>query len=273
MTANTMRVGSVQLTRVGYADIGVPPDRVGLTPEQVAAVSWGEPTWVENGAVRAGAAAWVIQSGDARIVVDPAQAADDILRSDADAAMHQEAFSAVLDEAGVPRDSVTHVIATHLDGIGMIAWRNPDGSWVPFFPNAPILLHQRELDAIDAGAAKLQGMEVLAELRDQGAVQAVTGDHFQLTEEVSLEFTGAHTPGHQIVRISSGNETAVVLGHLAVSPLHLATGECHHMHPDPAGAQAALDALRKEDALLIGPLWPAPGAGRWVDNAFVTASG
>ncbi len=178
--------------------------------------------------------AWVIQSGDARIVVDPAQAADDILRSDADAAAHQEAFSAVLDAAGVPRDSVTHVIATHLDGIGMIAWRNPDGSWVPFFPNAPILMQQREMDAIDAGTHKPDRMEVLAELRDQGAVQAVTGDHLQVTADVALEFTGAHTPGHQIVRINSDGEAAVMLGHLAVSPLHLATGACAQQHPDPA---------------------------------------
>ena len=33
----------------------------------------------------------------------------------------------------------------------MWAWRTDDGAWVPFFPNAEILVDQRELDAIDDG--------------------------------------------------------------------------------------------------------------------------
>src|ERR1700724_607000 len=99
MTTHSIRIGNVELTRVGYADIGVDPARVGLTAEQVSGVAWAEPTWVEAGAVRAGAAAWVIQSGEARIVVDPAFAADDILRNDNDAAVHQEAFASLLADA------------------------------------------------------------------------------------------------------------------------------------------------------------------------------
>jgi len=34
MTTNTIRVGDVVLTRIGYADVGIDPARVGLTPEQ-----------------------------------------------------------------------------------------------------------------------------------------------------------------------------------------------------------------------------------------------
>ena len=151
MTTNTIRVGDVQLTRVGYADVGIDPARVGLTPEQVAAVTWAEPLWADGNEVRAGAAVWVIQDGDARIAVDPAQAADEIIRTDDDAAFHQEAFAALLEAAGMPRESFTHAISTHVEGIGMWAWRNDDGSWAPFFPNAPILVPQRELDAIDRG--------------------------------------------------------------------------------------------------------------------------
>src|SRR5450755_3892151 len=108
MTTNTVRVGDVMLTRVGYADVGIDPARVGLSAEDVAGVAWAEPTWAHDGEVRVGAAAWVIESGDARIVVDPAIAADDILRNDTDAAAHQEAFAALLDEAGFPRDTFTH---------------------------------------------------------------------------------------------------------------------------------------------------------------------
>jgi hypothetical protein len=55
MTTNTVRVGSVQLTRVGYADVGIDPARVGLTADQVAAVTWAKPLWAEGDQVRAGA--------------------------------------------------------------------------------------------------------------------------------------------------------------------------------------------------------------------------
>ena len=270
MTVRTMRVGDVELTRVGYADVTADAGRVGLTPDEVRAVSWGEPLWADDGQVRVGVAAWVIESGDECIVVDPANVADDILRTDADAAMHQTNFAATLAEAGVTRDNVTTVIATHLDGIGMLAWRNDDGSWSPFFDGAPILLSSRELDAIDAETHCPSRTEVLAQVRAAGAVEAVASDQFAVTDEVTLEFTGAHTPGHQIVRIDSGGESAVIVGHLAVSPLHLVTGRCPQQHPDPDLAQKIVEALRDEDGtLLIGPLWPDPGAGRWDGATFV----
>jgi glyoxylase-like metal-dependent hydrolase (beta-lactamase superfamily II) len=260
MSINTVRVGNVTLTRVGYADVGVDPHRVGLSPEDVAGVAWAEPLWAGGGEIRAGAAAWVIESGDTRIVVDPAFAADDVLRNDNDAAAHQEAFAALLAGAGFPRESFTHAIATHYEGVGMLAWRNDDGTWERFFPNAPILMSQREIDAIDAGEVYTEA--VMPQLRAQGALRGVS-DHEILTHDVSIECTGGHSPGHQIVRVSSGGEQAVIVGHLAVSAVHLATGECPPGHMDPAGAHTALEKLLAEDAVLIGPLWPAPGAGRW----------
>jgi glyoxylase-like metal-dependent hydrolase (beta-lactamase superfamily II) len=266
------RVGQVRLTRAGYADVAVDPERVGLTGEQVAAAAWAEPTWAQDGRARAGAAAWIIESGAARVVVDPLLAADEILRSDADAATHQEAFAASLAAAGAPRDTMTHAVASHLDGIGMLAWRNDDGSWAPFFPNASILFSQAELDAIDSSPRPPVGTDVLRQLRDQGAVHAAVGESTRITNEVILELTGGHTPGHQIVRIFSDGETAVVLGHLALSPIHLAASESSALHVDPVTALATLESLRDEGALLIGPLWPAPGAGRWDGEQLVGAS-
>src|SRR4051812_30963929 len=153
MGAIRTRIGDIELIRVGYADVTVPADRVGITIEQIRAVPWAEPLWAEDGNPRAGAAVWVIRAGDAVIAVDPAQAADDILRHGPDARVHQEAFAAVMSDAGVPREQVTHSIMTHAEGIGMWAWRddNDEGeSWTPFFPNAPLLASEAELAAFDA---------------------------------------------------------------------------------------------------------------------------
>ena len=105
-------------------------------------------------------------------------------------------------------------------------------------------------------------MEVLAELRAQGAVQAVAVERAPVTGDVSVELTGGHTPGHQIVRIDSQGEHAVMIGHLALSPIHLGLDECRN-HMDGDAAIAQLRACFVGDPVLVGPLWPAPGAGHW----------
>ena len=150
MTSETLQIGDVLLTRVSYAEVEVEPEQVGLTAEEVT--SSGAPSeWVSGAKPRASASAWIIDHAGARIVVDPAGAVDDILRNDNDAAAHQEAFAALFEEAGYPRERITHAVATHLDGIGMLAWRNDDGSWAPFFPNAPILMSpKRYFDRLPA---------------------------------------------------------------------------------------------------------------------------
>jgi glyoxylase-like metal-dependent hydrolase (beta-lactamase superfamily II) len=274
VSATTIAVGAARCTRVAYAEVDVAPEVVGLSAESIAPVPWAEPAWARSGQVRVAAAAWIIESDGARIVVDPAQAADALLRSGDAASAHQEAFAALLDASGFARETITHAVATHLDGVGMLAWRHDDGTWAPFFPNAPIWMSRRELDALDRGfdiaGEPVSGIEVLGQLRAAGAVTA-SDDVEQITGEVTLVLTGAHNPGHQIVRIESAGERAVMIGHLALSPLHLATGECP-LHMDPPAAFAALEAIRDEGTLLIGPLWPEPGAGRWHDGAFRPAA-
>ena len=82
MSVVALEVGAVRVTRVGYADVEVSPETVGLTADAVASVAWAEPVWASAGGVGAAAAAWVIESDRARIVVDPALAADGILRNE-----------------------------------------------------------------------------------------------------------------------------------------------------------------------------------------------
>jgi hypothetical protein len=256
-----LAVGDATLVRVSYADLPVDPEAIGLTADQVTAIPWATPTWAEGHQPRAAAAAWVIESGGRRIVVDPAQAVDAILRAGPDAAVHQQAFAAALDAAGYPRDSIDTVIASHIDGIGMIAWLDDD-RWSPFFPNSEVLLSQREYDAIaDDGWYRPSGAEALLALHEQGAVTTV-GDAHVVTDDVTIRWTGAHSPGHQVVHISSQGEDATMIGHLALSPLHCVIDECAN-HVESDAAVAVLMQLRDQGNLLIGPLWPAPGAARW----------
>ena len=62
-----------------------------------------------------------------------------------------------------------------------------------------------------------------------------------------------------------------MLGHLALSPLQLAQQEDQN-HFDPEGVLALRRKLLAEDVVLIGPLWPTPGAGRWDGDGLVPIS-
>jgi glyoxylase-like metal-dependent hydrolase (beta-lactamase superfamily II) len=264
VTVVTTTIGDVRLTRIGYADVTVPAAAAGLTPADVPAVEWAAPLWADGDQVRAGAAAWVIEHDRARIVVDPALAADDVLRGPDGAVAHQEAFAAAMEAAGFARDTITHAVATHLDGIGMFAWRDGD-TWTPFFPNAPLYFSRRELDDVDRRPHAID-VDALATLRAKGAVEATTGERTVLSDAVSIVHTGGHSPGHQVLRVERDGDAAVVLGHLTVSPLGLAREVQPRAHVDHPTAQRVLRDLRDSGALLIGPLWPTPGAGRWRDD-------
>ena len=260
-------VGTATLVRVPYVDLLVDADVVGLTPEQVAANGWAAPTWAEGDQVRVGAAVWVIESDGRRIAVDPTQAADEILRSEPDAVVHQEAVAGALESAGFPRESIDTVIATHIDGIGMMAWRTDDG-WTPFFPEADLLISRREHEAIAARADyRPSGAEAYLALHRQSAVTPV-GDEHTVTSEVTMRWTGAHSPGHAVVDIESGHERATMIGHLALTPVHCAVDA--RLHEDPAAAEAILRRLA-DGRLLIGPLWPVPGAARWTGDDLTAA--
>ncbi len=260
-------VGDVRLTRVPYADVLVDAAIVGLTPSQVASVPWAQPRWAEGSDVRVAAAVWALESDGARVVVDPAQAADSILRTGPDAGAHQRAIASALAGAGVPRESVDLVVASHIDGIGMIAWVD-DGEWSPFFPHARVLVSHREIEAIeDADPYAPEGGDALLALDRQGVVTRC-GDHETIATGVRVRWTGGHAPGHQVVEIDSRGERAVMLGHLALTPLHCAVPQ-GAVHGEPQSAWAELARLRDSGALLVAPLWPAPGAGTWNGHAVV----
>ncbi len=263
-------VGDATLVRVPYADVLVDASVVGLTGAEVRGIDWATPTWAEHTQVRVAAAVWIIESEARRIVVDPAQAADGILRTGPDAAVHQEAVATALAGAGYARGSIDTVIASHIDGIGMIAWLDGSG-WTPFFPAAAVLVSRREHDAIaDGSAYRPEGSDALLALREQGVVTVVEDEH-AVTRDVTVRWTGGHSPGHQIVHISSNGDEATMIGHLALSPLNCAlpgTGG----HLDRTTAIAALTDVRDAGHLLIGPLWPEPGAARWTGAQMQTAS-
>lgn len=259
----TFELGSARLSRVPYFDVDLPSEAVELSPAAVAANQWAAPAWTDGVAqVRIGQVFWVIESEGLTIVVDPCCASDGFLRTGPEAVTHQEAAFAAFGAAGFDPATVDVVIMSHLDGIGMNALTDGNEHWRRAFPNAPIVVSEPEWERIESlgDAPDAQAMHQLA---DQGAVRRVPLPH-DVTSEVRLVASGGHSAGHATTVVASGDRRALLLGHLAVNPLHAAVPEEARLHDDAplgvAALHAALVDAQTDDALVIGPLWPTPGA-------------
>ena len=258
------RVGAVELTRVPYFDVALDPAVAQATAEQVQSLDWATPTWATaTGQVLIGQAVWIVESQDRVIVIDPCGAADMFIRSGLEAIGHQEAVLGAIREAGFPPERVDTVVLSHLDGIGMAAIVDTEGHCTPAFPNARIVMTNAELKYL-SGDGSASGLDELNALLAQGVVDGVD-DGFELTDEVSVELVGGHSPGHAIVWIRSEGDGAAFVGHLLLNPVNVVLGDRALLHLDGPRAAKAVDALvadaRAHETLLVGPLWPFPGAG------------
>ena len=109
-------------------------------------MDWATPVWAEpDGNLLIGQAIWIIESAGTVIAVDPCGAADEFLRSGAAALEHQDRVADALRDAGYPVEQIDIVVLTHLDGIGMAAAVDGDGTWTPMFPNARLVTTAAEI--------------------------------------------------------------------------------------------------------------------------------
>ena len=265
--STVLRAGPVTLTRVLYLDTTAPPEAVGLTMQQAHAVSWCDERWASDDGIGVSASAWVASSGDQHVVIDPFRNADDILHDPDSAEIHRAAITEAFAASGIPVEAVTHVLLSHFEGLGLIVVRDGDG-WTPLFPNAQIIAGDTALeDFATAAQPEHWSTDVLRDLIGAGRISAFA-DGDEIVPGVVVEHTGAHNPGHYVVHLGPGPDVTFV-GHLAVSPLHLSTGICVPQHVDPPQALDLLLGYAEDGRVLISPLWPSPGAGRFLDGVFV----
>lgn len=264
--SSTWMIGSVQLQRVPYFDVLLDAASIDLDGV-TASVDWAGP-WSNNGQPLVGQAFWIVRSSHQTIVIDPCGASDPFLRTGPEAVDHQIAAFDLLRAASCEPADVDQVVLTHLDGIGMVALADgaPAGTetWSPAFPDAEVVISQDEYDFVATGPADLMGADAFAQLDARGVVRPVLTP-YEIADGVTLRQTGAHSAGHCCIDIESEGERAVLLGHLAISPLHAAVGASTN-HVDRAGAWTALAAdlnrAAGDGALVAGSLWPYPGAAR-----------
>ena len=262
-------VGDVKVSRVVELEITggtrfILPD---ATRDACRPYRWLHPHFMDDaGNLVMSVHALVVDTGARRIVVDTCIGNDK--ERDIPAWSHlQTSFLEDLAAAGYPRESIDTVLCTHLH-VDHVGWNTMlvDGQWLPTFPNARYLVGAEEWnywrDVASSGPVLADSVRPVI---DAGLVDFVPTDH-RLCDEVWLEPTPGHTPGHVSVRIASAGRNALVTGDCIHHPCQMTRPDwCSSADYDQAAARRTREALLErhadDDTLVIGTHFATPTAG------------
>ncbi len=188
-------------------------------------------------------------------------------------------FLSDLAAMGVPPESVDFVMCTHLH-VDHVGWntRLDNGRWVPTCPNARYLFHRVESEHWEnAEMPEGSGNTTRASFDDSvlpvvsaGQALMVDGDH-AIDDNLHLEPSPGHTPGHVFLRLETARGDAVFTGDCLHHPLQIALPDLNSRYcADPAVAaatrRAVVEGSADTDTLMLGAHFPHPVAGRVVSN-------
>lgn len=270
---NRWNIGDVRVTRIVELEIAggsrfILPD---ATRDACQMIKWMVPHFAnERGDLIMSVHALVVESQGRRIIVDTCIGNDKQGRAIPNWNGLQTGFLTDLENAGFARDSIDTVLCTHLH-IDHVGWNTMlvDGEWVPTFANAGYLIAREEW-AYWQQEEDAYTQTILADsvrpIFDNGLAKLVDMNH-RVTDEVWLEPTTGHTPGHVSVRISSKGEDAVITGDCLHHPCQMTHPEwCSPADYDSQAARATRELLlsrwKGEGTLVIGTHFATPTAGR-----------
>lgn len=269
---NCWHIGDVTVTRVVEMEVAggsrfILPD---ATREACLPLDWMRPHFMDDeGNLVMSVHALVIDTGSRRIIVDTC-IGNDKERSIPNWSHLQTGFLDDLAAAGYPRESIDTVLCTHLH-VDHVGWNTMlvDDRWVPTFPNARYLVAEKEWEYWRAADDDPMNANVLDDsvrpVFEAGQVDLIDWNH-RVCDEVWLEPTPGHTPGHVSVRIASRGEQALITGDCIHHPCQMSrTHWCSSADFDQAEGQATREAVLARFAdgpvLVIGTHFATPTAG------------
>ena len=166
---------------------------------------------------------------------------------------------------GVHPKEIDYVLCTHLH-LDHTGWNTHlvDGRWMPTFPNARYVFSRREYDhSAEEGGDSFE--ENVVPVMESGQGVLVDMD-FALDDEVWLEPTPGHTPGHVAIRLASKGAAAVMCGDLIHSPVQCAHPDWDFIYDhDPELARRTrrrfLEAQCEGGTLVLTAHFPSPSVG------------
>jgi glyoxylase-like metal-dependent hydrolase (beta-lactamase superfamily II) len=269
------QIGDVNITRV--VEVEGPMPAAFLFSEATRArleahAHWLRPRFLNDDGFLIGSIhAFVIESSGRRIVVDTC-VGNDKQRANPHWSNLQGPFLRDLAEAGFPRETVDTVLCTHLH-VDHVGWNTMlvDNRWVPTFPKARYLFSRAEWEywrqIPDNSDGDVIGDSVRPIL-EAGLADLIEPQH-RITDEVWLEPTPGHTPGHASVHIRSRGAEAVITGDLMHHPVQCAEPQWQNnfdVDPDAARQTRRQFLARYADrpVLIFGTHFATPTAGKIV---------
>ena len=277
---NIWKIGNVTITRIVELEIAggslfILPD---ATRDAVLPIQWLAPHFMDQkGNLIMSIHSLVIDTPDRRVLVDTCLG-NDKKRDIPGWHMRQGPFLEDLAAAGFPRESIDQVLCTHLH-VDHVGWNTmlSGGVWIPTFPNARYLFGREEWEHWDANSSEGQTFEVINDsvrpIVEADLVDLVETTQ-QICDEIRLEPTPGHTPGHVSVRIESQGEEALITGDFLHHPCQMARPDwCSPADTDSPQAmatrKATLDRLADTPVLMIGTHFATPTAGHVVRDGNV----
>jgi glyoxylase-like metal-dependent hydrolase (beta-lactamase superfamily II) len=225
-------VGDVKITSIMETADRIPwaPLFPAETSEHYKKYAWLVPNFVTpQGQIILAVQAFVLEIGDEKIVIDTC-VGNDRLREMPQCSDLQTAFLEDFKSAGFDPDSITMVLCTHLH-FDHVGWntRLEKGRWVPTFPNARYLFGRKEWayweDVLKHNEHDVRHiLDSVQPILDAGLADFVETNH-RVMDEIWLEPSHGHTPGHVSVRVSSRGQEAIVTGDVFHNPIQLAEPE------------------------------------------------
>jgi glyoxylase-like metal-dependent hydrolase (beta-lactamase superfamily II) len=266
------RIGEVTVTRmVEFGPLELAPESLfpAAGAEQVKSIDWLRPDFAsEAGEIRMNLQCFLIQTPSRKILVDTCVGEQKHLAHEGLSGL-MTGFLDTLAKAGAGPGDIDVVLCTHLhwDHVGWNT-RLVDGAWRPTFPNARYLFGREELafalgHELEPGDASVA--ESIQPVIAAGLVDLVEMDH-RLCDEVRLEPTPGHTPGHVSVWIESNGARAMISGDAIHHPLQfanpdIASAYCSAPRQGCATRRQLFGRLAGEPVLFIGTHFAEPTAG------------
>jgi len=248
------------------------------TPEQIDYHRrWLEPRLLDpaSGLLMLAFHSFLIRTGRVTIIVDTCSGNDKPRPKKPRYHMNRWPYLERLAALGVAPERVDFVLCTHLH-VDHVGWntRLVNGRWVTTFPNAKYLFNRAEWEYWQTTYKRPEFtddpyyIDSILPVIESGQAVFITGD-YAFGDDVWLEPSAGHTPGHVSVHVRVGDAHAIMSGDLMHHPIQCAEPQWNSCFcVDNVGARVSrmklLERYAETRTLIMPAHFPSPTAGHVV---------